>query len=389
MHLLRLEIENFRNIQRASLEFPPGAQLLIGGNAQGKTSLLEAVYFLATATSHRTRSNRELVRWGSPSAFLRADYCKAGRDWTLTAGFTEKERRFRLDGEALAKSSDLYGNLRVVFFAPEDLEFLAGGPTFRRRMLDLSLCQRFPHMVRILLDYRKVLKQRNSALRVGDPSVSGKALVRAWDRELARLGALVIHSRASHALELLGHAASHYHALTLSAEALSGEYRSSGTRAAWSNSPGIPLLADLETAFQETLVGALDRDLAYRLTTCGPHRDDLVLRIDGHTAEKYASQGQRRSIALALKLAERDVLMERDDPPILLVDDVTHEMDIARCARFLEKVSSEGQTLLTFTEEEAHRGIVKEATRWRVTKGELLPENWTGQSGGFAGRESA
>ncbi|NUN96373.1 MAG: DNA replication/repair protein RecF [Candidatus Omnitrophica bacterium] len=377
MHLLRLEIENFRNIKKASLEFPPGAQLLIGGNAQGKTSLLEAVYFLATATSHRTRSNRELIRWGSPSAFLRAEYRKAGRDWSLTAGFSEKERRFRLDGEALARSSDLYGNLRVVFFAPEDLEFLAGGPTFRRRMLDLSLCQRFPHMVRVLLDYRKALKQRNSALRGGDSSVSGKALVRAWDRELARLGALVIHSRASHALELLDQTAGHYHDLTLSAEVLSGEYRSSGTRAAWSTSQGVPLLAEIEAAFLETLVANLDRDLAYRLTTCGPHRDDLVLRIDGRTAEKYASQGQRRSIALSLKLAERDLLLERDEPPILLVDDVTHEMDIARCTRFLEKVSSAGQALLTFTEEEAHRGVVREATRWRVSEGEvrLIPSD--------------
>jgi DNA replication and repair protein RecF len=368
MRLLHLSLQNFRNINEASLDFTPGAQLLVGKNAQGKTSLLEAVYFLATATSPRTRSNRELIRRGADSAWIQAEFERHGRVHTLSAGFDEEQRRFRIDGGLLPKTSDLYGNLRAVFFSPEDLELLSAGPAVRRRMLDLGMCQRAPGMVRVLVDYKKALKQRNALLK----SRGTNPALRAWSHELARLGAQITQRRSQHALDILGCAAGHYTDLTQSREELAGLFRSSGAHQAWRSTEEIPPVEELEKALEENLTQTLDRDLALGMTTTGPHRDDLIFEIAGVSAERFASQGQRRSMVLALRLAERDILLDQGDAPLLLVDDVTHEMDAARCQRFLEKVSTQDQAFLTFTEEESHRGLIHEATLWQVESGKFL-----------------
>ncbi len=375
MRLLQLNLQNFRNIAEASLVFPPGPQLLSGRNAQGKTSLLEAIYFLATATSPRTHTNRELIRKGNPSAFIRLEYESNCAIHSIAAGFDEKERRFKIDDAPLKRISDLYGHLRAVFFSPEDLEFLSGGPSYRRRTLDLGMCQRHPAMVRVLLDYRKTLKQRNAVLRAADTSSSTKQLVRAWDQELGRLGAEVIHSRATYSLQLLDRTQVHYTEITQLDEALTGSYRSTGTRQSWLVSQEVPSVEDIRAAFLQHLEANLERDLAQHQTLSGPHRDDLYLEVTGGSAERYASQGQRRSIVLALKLAERDLLTDPDDPPILLVDDVTHEMDLGRCQRFLDKVTQEGQALLTFTEPEAHRGLLDHTAHWQVEAGRWIRQS--------------
>lgn len=375
MRLLQLYLQNFRNISEASLAFPPGPQVLSGRNAQGKTSLLEAIYFLATATSPRTHTNRELIRKGTPSAFIRLEFESGDAIHTIAAGFDEKERRFRIDDTPLKRISDLYGHLRAVFFAPEDLEFLSGGPSYRRRILDLGMCQRYPAMVRVLLDYRKTLKQRNAVLRTADTTSTSKHLVRAWDQELSRLGAKVIRTRATYSLQLLEQTQGHYAEITQLDETLAGSYRASGTRQTWMTPEEVPNEEEIHTGFAQHLEANLERDLTQHQTLSGPHRDDLYLEVAGSSAERYASQGQRRSIVLALKLAERDLLTNPADPPLLLVDDVTHEMDLGRCRRFLEKVTQGGQALLTFTEPEAHRGLLDNAARWQVEEG-----IWTRQS---------
>lgn len=288
---------------------------------------------------------------------------------SIAAGFDEKERRFRVDETSLKRSSDLYGHLRAVFFSPEDLEFLSGGPISRRHTLDLGMCQRHPAMVRVLLDYRKTLKQRNAVLRTADTSLTTRHLVRAWDQELSRLGGEIIHTRATYSLDLLEHTQQHYAELTQMNEEVTGTYRSTGSRQTWGAPGEVPSQEELRTAFAQQLEASLERDLAQHQTLSGPHRDDLYLEVGGSSAERYASQGQRRSVVLSLKLAERDLLTNPADAPILLVDDVTHEMDLGRCRRFIDKVTQEGQALLTFTEAEAHRGLLGDVTRWRVEGG--------------------
>ncbi len=285
------------------------------------------------------------------------------------AGFEEKERRFKVDDAPLKRSSDIYGHFRAVFFAPEDMEFLSGGPSYRRRILDLGMCQRHPAMVRVLLDYRKTLKQRNAVLRTADISPTTKHLVRAWDQELCRLGAKVIRTRATYSLQLLEQTKEHYAEITQLDETLAGSYRSTGSRHTWPTTKEVPSEEELHKIFAQHLEVNLERDLAQHQTLAGPHRDDLYLEVGGISAERYASQGQRRSLVLALKLAERDLLTNPADPPILLVDDVTHEMDLGRCRRFLDKVTQEGQALLTFTETEAHRGLLGHASQWQVEGG--------------------
>jgi len=372
MFLRRLTLQNFRNITEASLDFPPGAQLLIGRNGQGKTSLLEAVYFAATATTPRTRSTRELIRKGETSAFVEAEFQPGAsggpdRPSTVGVGFDGTTRRFRIDGVQLSRSSDLYGRLRAVFFSPEDIDFLSSGPRLRRRVLDLGMCQKHPRAIRRLIEYRRILKQRNFALR-GSANRS-RELVRIWDPQLAGLGSEIGSSRGRYALALLERARVHYSELVGEGEPLSGSYRSSAIGASWRELSAVPDAKDLEAVFLERLEKEFDRDLALGRTQIGPHRDDLSFEVSARSAARYASQGQRRSIALALKLAERDLLMEDGDSPILLVDDVIHEMDFSRRANFLRKVSLEAQSLLTFTESAGAGALVEEATVWRVERG--------------------
>ena len=273
---------------------------MIGRNAQGKTSLLEAIYFLATATSHRTRRNRELIRKGSTTAFVKAHFESGGRPTTLSGGIDETTRRFRLDGQQLARSSDLYGHLRAVFFSPEDLEIVSGGPGDRRRLLDLGMCQKHPEMVQVLLNYRRALRQRNALLK-GRHIDQGAlaATLRSWDPQLANLGGQIIRKRAVYALNLIESAQAHYSAITETGEDLTGEYRCTGTRENLKEVAQISSVADLQKAFLENLSGNLDHDLAMKATTAGPHRDDINLKVAGISATRYASQGQRRSVALS------------------------------------------------------------------------------------------
>jgi len=374
MRILSLTVQNFRNIEAASLEFPPGPQLFVGKNAQGKTSLLEAVYFLATATSHRTHRNNELIRKEAPAAFVSAVFESAGSQVTLSGGIDDKVRQFRLDGRQLPRSSDLYGHLRAVFFSPEDLEIVSGPPAHRRRFLDLGMCQIQPGMVRVLLDYRRVLRQRNALLKTRtSPEEARKHTLATWDPQLAKLGAQVVHHRAVYVLHLLESARQHYSWITDAMEDLSGEYQSSGTKNGWSEISQVPSLADLEEALASALRKSLDHDLAMKSTTTGPHRDDINLQIGGRSAFRYASQGQRRSLALSIKLAEGDLLTEDHDPPVLLVDDVTHEMDAGRCRKFLEKIAERGQAFLTFTEVPRERAMLQGETLWCVESGAFRP----------------
>jgi DNA replication and repair protein RecF len=352
------------------LEFPPGPQLLIGKNAQGKTSLLEAIFFLATATSHRTRRNRELIRKGATTAFVKAEFESAGRLTTLCGGIDENTRRFRLDGQQLARSSDLYGHLRAVFFSPEDLQIVSGGPGDRRRLLDLGMCQKHPEMVQVLLNYRRALRQRNALLK-GRHTDRGSLLaaLRSWDPQLAKLGSQIIRKRAVYSLNLIESAQAHYAVMTGTDEDLVGEYHCTGTRENLKEVTAVHSLTDIEEAFLENLSGNLDHDLAMKATTVGPHRDDIHLKVAGISATRYASQGQRRSVALSVKLAEADLLIDNDDPPILLVDDVTHEMDAGRCSRFLERVVGHGQTFLTFTEMSEKTAPLETDHVWEVEGG--------------------
>jgi DNA replication and repair protein RecF len=350
---------------------------------------LEAVYFLATATSHRTRKNLELIRKGADSAFVATEFERSSETHALSAGIGQSERRFRFDGQQLARSGDLYGHLRAVFFSPEDLILVSGSPADRRRFLDLGLCQRNPAMLRILLDYRRALKQRNALLKARPAITRGGASFDAlgatlagWDPQLASLGAKVTLERARYALELLEHAARYYRTIAPGAEDLSGGYRSSSHRATWREVSSLPGLPELESRYLKSLEKDREKDLNQKTTGAGPHRDDLLLEVGGASAPTYASQGQRRTIALAAKLAESDLLTEDGDPPVLLVDDVTHEMDEGRCKRFLETIAGKGQAILTFTEVAAHRHLLSEGSLWKVEAGTFTPTGWEQEARG-------
>lgn len=384
MFLTTLRIHNFRNIAQAEFEFANTPQLIIGTNAQGKTSLLEAIFFLATATSHRTHLVRELIRQGSEAAFVEATVHKHDGPETISVGFDPSTRKFRVDGQLLKRSSDLYGYLKAVLFSPEDLIFLGGSPADRRRMLDIGLSQRQPQAIQLLLAYRQALRQRNALLKrlaFGDSRNSTSSqrdqMLNPWDRELAKLGGQLTAARCGYALELAHQAATYYARLTNSAETFTAEYRSSLGRHGWSRVSQLPGIEALTQTMLERLAEGQPRDLNQGATLVGPHRDDLLIKIAGRSAMRFASQGQRRSVVLAMKLAERDLLSGPDDPPLLLVDDVTHEMDQHRCKEFLSCLEAQGQVFLTFTEKAMARGSLADATAWSVKDGHFTAQKYS------------
>ncbi len=342
--LKNVRLRDWRNIQRAELDFDSGQTLLIGSNGQGKSNLIEAVYALATATSYRTRRDDELIRWGEPAAYLGGRVREDEGSTTLELGIERERRtkRVKVDGKPVARLADIYGHLRVTLLAPEDLQIVSGSPEHRRRYLDMLIAQLTPSHIAVLQAYRRAVRQRNHVLRAsgGTATQSTGTQLDAWDRQVAEFGADVMRRRREMASFLFPLAAEKHAVLAGGGESLEAAYR-----------PNVA--AEPETEFQtilESLAGKRSRDLERGTTGVGPHRDDVSLRLSEHDAAITASQGERRTIALALRLAQAQAISERSgQESLLLIDDVVYEMDADRKHRFWETLPDSTQRLVTAT----------------------------------------
>lgn len=340
MILERLELSCFRNYEALSLEFAPGLNLLVGENAQGKTSLLEAAYLLGTSRSFRASQDAELVRWGADSSRVRASLRRddgAPRELDIRwsrgerGSLTREVLRNRLPVRRL---SDFLGEVPLALFVPGDLALVQGGPQERRRYLDLLLCKLYPAYLGALARMQQVLRQRNELLR-RRPGPSGEDL-EPWDRQLAATGAVVAARRAEAVGELEREADACFRHLSDSSDRLSLAYR-----------PSAP--AGEEEFLQE--IGARRREEVARGTSLlGPHRDDLELRLEGRSLRRFGSQGQQRSAALALRLAEARFLGSvSGEGALVLLDDCFSELDPGRRARLLEILGEWRQVFVTTT----------------------------------------
>ncbi|MCX8037274.1 MAG: DNA replication/repair protein RecF [Candidatus Sumerlaeia bacterium] len=347
MMLCELTIEGFRNLRQVALELSPGVTLFWGRNAQGKTNVLEAVHYVATGRSFRTRYDRECLPWDSEGpavARIEARIERGGVAHHLAISLTERAKFAWLDGKALGRLGDLLGHLMVVVFTPDDIGLAAGSPVLRRRYMDMALAQVSPIYLAHLQSYVEALRQRNTALRTADSSLQadGTGGLDVWAERLVAHGVEISLARRSAIGELAMLARELYGQIAPSDGPLVLEYRSGS---------GIGGNDDRFAAaerFRARLLESAAIERARRQTGIGPHRDDFILRIGGKDVRYYGSQGQQRSAALALRLAEVKWMSHKTgESPLLLADDLGVELDSERRQRLLALFRTGVQTLAT------------------------------------------
>lgn len=382
MVLTRLALINFRNYHRLNLELPPGPTLLRSDNAQGKTNLLESIYYLATTRSTFARAERQLVNWQAmerdPLPFarleghVRREQDSFQIDITLLPsqkGTVRKE--MRLNG-VKKRALDVVGQLNAVIFLPEDIELVTGSPSARRRYLDATLCQIDPAYCRALTQYNKVLTQRNALLKQLAEG-NGDALrapadeqLLFWDEQLAEGGAFLIVRRQQTIAQLDQLGRARYRLLGDQPEVFRLHYAPSfdpqhrplldygrplSLEELLPSAQVPPSVSEVVEAFKTHLRQARREELARGVTVVGPHRDDLHFTVDGVDMTLYGSRGQQRTTALALKLAEVELMIEATgQSPVLLLDDVMSELDAKRRARVMGMVDGVKQAILTTTD---------------------------------------
>lgn len=354
MALSRLKIQNFRRIENATLEFSGGVAAFLGANAQGKTTVLEAIGYLSLGRSFKTPRDREVIRRhdGETADFAatEATFTKLGTEHQLRIALESKQKSVWLDRKALRGLSEMWGYLPSVIFSPADMQIVQGAPTLRRNALDTLLGQLDGSYLQALSSYNRALRNRNALLRrdvdLADPQYD------AFETEMARLGALVVGSRFRLCQTLSGFTKEPVERLSRNQEQLVMSYEPGFAQ---ENAAKLLDVVDDQTR-QEWLLeywrGHRSQDLERCVTKDGPHRDDVRFDLSGSDARTYASQGQVRTCVLALRLAELQALAAKSGiQPLLLLDDILGELDTARREAFLELVGERRvQTFITATD---------------------------------------
>ena len=343
MTIESLEVTNFRCYTRAALRPCPGITVLHGGNAQGKTALLEAVYLCCTGRSHRTPRDRELIRWDQPCARVSVESQRRDGSHQVTIRLSQTERKqVKVGGAQIGRSGELLGHVTGVLFSPEDLRMVKDGPAERRRFLDMELSQVSPAYYYQLQRYLRALNQRGRLLREAAANPALTATLPDWDMQLAQSGARIIEARRSFLQKLGLEAAQTHERISGGKEALTLRYHC----ALPGEASGSALVEGLLTALEKAREG----DLRRCYTSVGPHRDDLVIALNGVDARTYGSQGQQRSCALSLKLSELMVMKElTGEYPVLMLDDVMSELDPDRRRQLLGALKNV-QAIITCTD---------------------------------------
>lgn len=343
MRIASLQLHQFRNYRSLQLEFGPNVNVLFGRNAAGKTNVLEALFFLATSRSQRTHQDQDLLTWGEDLLAVRG---------TLDSGYghieaeiryqRDRRKQIRLGGSA-ARVVDLLGRIPAVFFGPDDLQMLKGSPALRRRYLDLFLSQTHPQYFNAIQSYLRVLAQRNGLLRQIREGGGSTSTLDIWDDQLLDFASMVTTYRLDAIRPIQERAAAAQAQLSEGRESLTLDYEfAAGGRPATRD--------EVREALRSALQQRRREELARAQTTVGPHRDDLLVSINQLEARSFGSQGQQRSAVLSLKLAELHYLRQHlGTAPVLLLDDVTSELDGGRRGLLLEAVGREAQTFITCT----------------------------------------
>jgi len=356
MHLARVRLRDFRNYPRLDADFSPGFHLLLGDNAQGKTNILEAIYLMATLRSFRGVGGAQMIRHGQKGYFVGGQVVGQGEHETKMY-WSARERNLSLDGRPVKKLTDYLGTLRTVVFCTEDLQLVKATARVRRRFLDLLLSQTQPGYLPLLQRYMMAVRSRNALLK---QHCADEATLDSFSRELVKLGEEVIGHRRELVPKFSPLARLAYRRISHDAEDLRIEYQ-----------PGV------KKDFAVELAQSRGRERSYRTTLIGPHRDDLQFLLNETSAAQFGSEGQKRTLAIALKMAQAEYLTGiHGSAPVLLIDDVMGELDAKRRAGFLPLLErsreSSGQVFMTATEENWPRELGRDLQRWEVRAGALI-----------------
>lgn len=380
MRLTELDVRHFRNIVHARLEPAEGVNVLCGDNAQGKTNMLEAAYYLVTGRSFRTRQDRECLPWESPetgmepAAAIRGRLTRESGAHDLLVTITAKQKRVTGDGKAIDRLAMLWGRLNAVLFTPSDLGIIQGSPSERRKFFDTTLSQISPTYLHHLQRYSHALRQRNALLRSRRSPADVADHYDIWEEQLTVSGVEIARARLEHLQRLGDAAARHYAAI---AGTLDDDSKDEALTA---NCVGLFKSLDelddpesIERYAARLLTTRDDDSRRGGSTSVGPHRDDFRFALNGRDLRDFGSQGQQRTTILALRLAEVEVMTERaNEAPVLLLDDIIAELDPARTAAFLQRLTETPvQTLITTTEAEAVSRHISIDRLWRVSDGEF------------------
>jgi len=359
MHVGHLRLRDFRNYARMDVDFTPGFHVLIGDNAQGKTNILEAIYLLATLRSFRGVGGAQMIQHGKKGYFLGAKIVAQGES-EIKMYWAVAERKISLNGQPVKKLTDYLGTLRAVVFCTEDLQLVKGTARGRRRFLDLLLAQTFPTYIPILQRYAQALRSRNALLkqRTFDP-----VALESFSKELVSLGEEITRLRRELIPKLSPLTRLAYRRISNDAEELRLKYQPS-----------------IKRDFALELAQSRAREQSYRMTMVGPHRDEVQLLLNDKSAAAYGSEGQKRTLAIALKMAQAEYVTGiHGSPPVLLIDDVMGELDVKRRAGLLPLLErahhARGQVFMTCTEENWPRELGRELQRWTVEGGAVRKNN--------------
>ncbi|MFK3982591.1 DNA replication/repair protein RecF [Micromonospora sp. NPDC050397] len=371
MYVRRLELVNFRSYERVELDLEPGGNVFVGANGVGKTNLVEALGYVATLASHRVATDAPLVRIGAGSAVLRCAIVHDGRELLVELEIVPgRANRARLGRSPVRRARDVLGALRLVLFAPEDLELIRGDPAERRRYLDDLMVTRQPRFAGVRADYERVVKQRNALLRTsylarktGGSRGGDLSTLDVWDAQLARHGAELLAGRLELVATLAPHVSKAYDAVAAGRGAAGIAYRPSVELR--DPAPDRPAL---EAALAAALAQARPNEVERGVTLVGPHRDELALTLGPMPAKGYASHGESWSYALALRLAAYDLLRADGIEPVLALDDVFAELDAGRRERLAEMVGGASQLLVTCAVDDDVPRLLRGA-RYAVSEG--------------------
>lgn len=356
-----VNLKNYRNYELMNIEFSDKTNIIYGDNAQGKTNILESLYVAATTKSHRGSKDKEIIRFNNDESHIKMIVIRNGIDYRIDMHIkNNKPKGIAVNGVPLKRAVDLFGIVNMVFFSPEDLNIIKDGPSERRRFTDMELSQLDKIYVNNLMQYNKVVMQRNKLLKDLFYNDENKDTLDIWDMQLVRYGSEVIKRRREFINELNEIVSRIHSRLSGEKEKLLIEY--------------VPSVIPEE--FEEITMNSRKKDIRFGVTSYGPHKDDIIFYINGNDVRKYGSQGQQRTAALSLKLAEIEFVKQTiHDTPVLLLDDVLSELDEKR-QNFLMESIGDIQTIVTCTGiEEFINNRVNLDRIFKIINGQIYTQN--------------
>ncbi len=344
MTVLTLRLENFRNFEDETFSFTDGINILAGHNAQGKTNCIEAIFFCSCLKSYRVLKEEQLIRFGAENASITLTYSIDGREEEMKILFARgKPKEFRHNGLVVPRLRDLLGCFQSVIFTPDHLNLIKEGPNKRRSFLDMALCSLDLKYTDTLLNYQKIIKNRNALLRQCRSDYAMSEMLDIWDEKLAETGAYIAEARQRYVAELSEYAKGFYGEISQKPEKLKLIYLNQFTKDAVSRE-------EYARLFRQRLLRMRETDISMGQTMCGIHKDDILILLAGKSMKFFASQGQIRSAVLAIKLAEAECITKRQgSEPVLLLDDILSELDAHR-QKFIFRKMEGRQTVLTTCE---------------------------------------